>query len=186
MEYKICENCNEKLHVRTQRCPVCNTVLTEKSQVVQEVEEMQEAQEIPKEESVEQNSVKDDIEMHETEKFDSVPRFEAEVGSTDLPDKELRDYVYKAEVRHSLEYTKLMPNSLKVFITAISMIPIVGQIIGTFFGVFFLTYEDSDRKSFGRSLIGLAIIMFVFYAYNVALFSEMVESGGLTSVIENM
>ena len=181
MEYKVCENCGEKLHVRTQKCPFCNTVLTEKSEIITEdieekvEEKIESAVQTQENETSSNNGVINDI-----------SHFENEIVKTDLPDKEVKDYVYKAEVRHSLEYTKLMPNALKVFLTAVSMIPVVGQIIGTFFGVFFLTYEDNDRKSFGRSLIGLSIIMFLIYAYNVIAFSELVKSEGLSNLISNI
>lgn len=174
MEYKICENCNERLHVRTQKCPFCNTILTEKSQIVKEVNE-----EINKTENVIDDKT-NDIEQKNAISIDE------NIDDMTVPNKEVKDYVYKAEVRHSLEYTHLMPNSLKVFITAISMIPVIGQIIGTFFGVFFLTYDDNDRKSFGKSLIALSIIMFFIYAYNVAMFYKLVETQGINELLNSI
>ena len=34
MEYKICENCGAKLHVRTLKCPICNVLLTDASKII--------------------------------------------------------------------------------------------------------------------------------------------------------
>lgn len=179
MEYKVCENCSEKLHVRTQRCPFCNTVLTDKSLIVKEQEEVIE-------EKKDNLVINSDEKKNDTDVFAEIPNDGEEILKPNLPDKDIKDYVYKAEVRHSLEYTKLMPNSLKVFITAISMIPVIGQIIGTFFGVFFLTYEDNDRKSFGKALISLSIIMFIIYSYNVAIFTELVKNEGLGNLLQGI
>ena len=176
MEYKICENCSEKLHVRTQKCPFCNTILTEKSKIVKEVIE-----EVNKPEDISQNT----SEINDSE-AKNIVSIDENIDDNTLPNKEVKDYVYKAEVRHSLEYTHLMPNSLKVFLTAISMIPVIGQIIGTFFGVFFLTYDDNDRKSFGKSLIGLSIIMFFIYAYNVAMFYKLLETQGFSELMNGI
>jgi len=179
MEYKICENCNEKLHVRTQKCPFCNTELTEKSQIITEVEEIEEV----KQEDV--NQLSEDV-AKENIIDEKILEDNVNVSNSDLVNKDAKDYVYKAEVRHSLEYTKLMSNSIKVFITAISMIPVIGQLVGTFFGIFFFSSEDNDRKSFGRALIGLSVIMFFIYGYNLVIFSQIIESEGLVSVMEGM
>ena len=61
-----------------------------------------------------------------------------------------------------------------------------GLLGGTFFGVFFLTYDDNDRKSFGKSLIGLSIIMFFIYAYNVAMFYKLLETQGFSELMNGI
>jgi len=180
MEYKICENCNEKLHVRTQKCPFCSTILTENSQIIKEVDE-----EINNNPTEENNGA---VVEFSDDRNDAVSEEKMDLSQPQntLPEKEVKDYVYKAEVRHSLEYTKLMSNGLKVFLSAISMIPVIGQCIGTFFGVFFLTCDDYDRKSFGRALICLSIIMFFIYVYNVLMFEKLLEAEGLTSLMQGI
>ena len=99
--------------------------------------------------------------------------------------EDIKDYVYKAEVRHSLEYTKPLSNGLKVIITALSMMPIVGQFMGTFLGIFFSTYDDNDRNSFGKALIILSVIMFMLYGYSLMLSSELLSGGEFSNVINN-
>ena len=172
MEYKICENCKEKLHVRTQKCPFCNTVLTEKSEIVTEEEPVVVA-------ATEQNVQAANI-------IDETAYIENDIEHTNLPGKEVKDYIYKAEVRHTLEYTKLLPNGVKVFLTAISMLPVFGQVLGAFFGVFFLTYDDSDRRSFGISLIALSVIMFAIYFWYMTAVTEMIASGEFSDMLNQI
>ena len=174
MEYKLCENCNEKLHVRTQKCPFCNTILTEKSKIIKEEEPVVTKEDIKLENENQENMI------------DQTPNIEKEIENTNLPNKDVRDYIYKAEVRHTLEYTKLLSNGVKVFLTALAMFPVIGQIIGTFFGVFFLTYDDTDRKSFGGALITLSIIMFAIYVYQFMAIGQLMQSGEFNSLLEQL
>lgn len=177
MEQKICENCGAKLHVRTMKCPICNIVLTEASQIVND--EIQNS-DLEKTESIGENI---DIKISEDKTMDNI------VQTTDEPTKDStnqqKDYIYKAEVRHSLEYTEPLSNFLKVILTAFSMIPILGQFLGTFFGIFFSTYDDNDRRSFGKALIFLSIIMFFFYSYSLMLSSELLTNGELQNYLNN-
>ena len=173
MEYKICENCEAKLHIRTLRCPNCNTLLTEASKIVTDTPEVNEY------DSIIQTNIENkiDIEISEQEPQNN--------NMIEEEPKDVKDYVYKAEVRHSLEYTKPLSNFLKVILTAFSMIPLMGQFIGIFFGIFFSTYDDNDRHSFGKALIFLSIIMFMFYAYNLMMISQVLESGDFSSYFNN-
>ena len=59
-----------------------------------------------------------------------------------------------------------------------------GQLIGIFFGIFFSTYEDRDRKSFGKALIILSIITFMVYAYSLMVFSNIVNSESFTNLLK--
>ena len=171
MEYKICENCEAKLHIRTLRCPNCNTLLTEASKIVNETPEI-----INTENNTEPNLGNNfDIEISDQE-----------AHTNKIIEENPKDYVYKAEVRHSLEYTQPLSNFLKVILTAFSMIPIMGQFIGVFFGIFFSTYDDNDRSSFGKALIFLSILMFVFYAYNLMIVSQILETGDISSYLNNL
>lgn len=177
MEQKICENCGAKLHVRTMKCPICNAVLTDASQIVND-EVQNDNLEINT--NVGENI---DIKISEEETVNNTTQTTVE------PEKETinqqKDYIYKAEVRHSLEYTEPLSNFLKVILTAFSMIPILGQFLGTFFGIFFSTYDDNDRRSFGRALIFLSIIMFFFYTYSLMLSSELLANGELQNYLNN-
>ena len=183
MEHKICENCGAKLHVRTLKCPICNILLTDASQIIND--------EINTINTIEETNINNigeniDIKISDTETINN--NEENTVQNVDVETihpKETKDYVYKAEVRHSLVYTTPLSNGLKVFITAFSMLPMIGQFIGTFLGIFFATYDDTDRKSFGRSLILLSIIMFVIYTYSLMLSSEILSSGEFQNYLNN-
>jgi len=170
MEYKICENCEAKLHIRTLRCPNCNTLLTEASKIVKDTPE------VDSYESIIQPNIESNIDV---EISDQEPQ------NNKVIDENPKDYVYKAEVRHSLEYTQPLSNLLKVILTAFSMIPLMGQFIGVFFGIFFSTYDDNDRHSFGKALIFLSIIMFMVYAYNIMMISQILESGDYSNYLNN-
>ena len=143
MEQKVCENCGAKIHPRTVKCPICNILLTDASQIVDD--------EITPQDNIGKNI---DIQITDSETINNKESIENVEPSNK---SDVKDYVYKAEVRHSLEYTKPMSNGLKVFITAISTLPMLGQFLGTFLGIFFCTYDDNDRKSFGKALIFLSI-----------------------------
>lgn len=177
MEQKICENCGAKLHVRTMKCPICNVVLTEASQIVND--EIQ-SNDLEKTEKIGENI---DIKISEEETVNNIDQ--SSVESPKDSTNQQKDYIYKAEVRHSLEYTEPLSNFLKVILTAFSMMPILGQFLGTFFGIFFSTYDDNDRRSFGRALIFLSIIMFFFYTYSLMLSSELLTSGEFQNYLNN-
>ena len=164
--YKKCEHCGEEIHIRSKKCPFCNQTVREVSP-----EELEEKNNV-EENTFDENNDVENMQEAAQNKFspnESVnyernnmavpPQINFEVGADGQP----KDYVYKAEVRHSLEYTNPLSNMSKVFITALCTLPVIGQLIGIFIGVFFSTYEDSDRKSFGRALIFLSVFMFVMY-----------------------
>lgn len=164
MEYKKCEHCGEEIHIRSKKCPFCNK--TVKEVIPKEVEQDKASEEKIEKEINEINENKDvvanttDEEVtHENNNVVMPNYINFEVGADGKP----KDYVYKAEVRHSLQYTDNLSNVAKVFISALCTLPIIGQMIGGFLGVFFSTYEDSDRRSFGKALIFLSIFMFVLY-----------------------
>ena len=162
MEYKKCEHCGEEIHIRSKKCPFCNQTVAEviseepKEEVIAEEKIVNEAQET---ENLENNQPGNEDINYEKNNMAMPPYINFEVGADGKP----KDYVYKAEVRHSLQYTNNLSNMSKVFISALCTLPIIGQLIGGFLGVFFSTYEDSDRRSFGRALIFLSIFMFVMY-----------------------
>ena len=171
MEYKICENCGAKLHTRTLKCPECAAILTEASKIVNDEAPISESDALTQ--NVGENI---DIKISDSETINN---------NEHIPKGDVKDYVYKAEVRHSLEYTHPLSNTLKVFLTAISMFPLIGQFLGTFLGIFFSTYDDNDRKSFGRALIFLSIIMFMFYSYSLMLSSQLLSNGEFTNYLNN-
>jgi len=177
MEQKICENCGAKLHVRTMKCPICNVVLTEASQIIND--EIQNSN-LETTENIGENI---DIKISDNETINNIEQ--PENNSDTTQNNPQKDYIYKAEVRHSLQYTEPLSNFLKVILTAFSMVPIIGQFFGTFFGIFFSTYDDNDRRSFGRALIFLSVIMFFFYSYSIMLSSELLTSGELQNYLNN-
>lgn len=183
MEYKICEQCGAKLHVRTLKCPICNTLLTDASKIINEeispvIEEINHTE---NNSSINQNYSSNIIGENIDVKIPST-----EPSSEHTPEQPLaKDYVYKAEVYHSIEYTKPLSNMFKVILTAISMFPLTGQFIGTFLGIFFATHDDNDRKSFGTALIILSIVMFMVYTSFLMFYSDLVTSGELTNYINN-
>lgn len=174
MKYKICENCEAKLHERTLRCPNCNTLLTEASKIVDDTPET----EVPA------TNVQPNLGNEFDAKISENDENNVKTSTADTS-KDVKDYIYKAEVRHSLEYTAPLSNFIKVLLTAFSMFPIIGQFIGTFFGIFFSTYDDNDRNTFGKALIFLSIIMFMFYAYNIMMLSEILSSGEFPNYLSN-
>lgn len=170
MNYKKCEHCGEEIHIRSKKCPFCNQTVAEvipeeiDEEVIEEVnvtENIGEGniEEVSKENSNNNQLNNDEAVNYEKDNMAVPPQINFAVGANGEP----KDYVYKAEVRHSLEYTNQLSNMAKVFISALCTIPIIGQLIGVFMGVFFSTYEDTDRRSFGRALIFLSIFMFVMY-----------------------
>jgi len=165
MEYKKCEHCGEEIHIRSKKCPFCNQAVkeVEPKEVIEDVVEENPLDESDGEsKNTWENSNESSNESINYEKNNMTtppPHINFEVGADGQP----KDYIYKAEVRHSLEYTTPLSNMAKVFIAALCTLPIIGQVIGSFLGVFFSTYEDSDRRSFGRALIFLSVFMGVLY-----------------------
>ena len=108
MNYKKCEHCGEEIHIRSKKCPFCN-------QLVAEVEEKTEEEETIKEEKVQEineNKEQDEVELNKSEENNDEEANKATMNGAPphlvdfiATDKEPKDYVYKAEVRHSLEYT---------------------------------------------------------------------------------
>ena len=182
MEYKICEKCGAKLHFRTQKCPICNTILTEASKIIND--------EITSENTDPKNSnyditVSDTItnnSENSTKKQDILLDNPQKTENLEQPTK---DYIYKTEVHHSFEFTEPLSNTIKVLLSAIaSVFPMMGQLIGIFFGIFFSTYEDRDRKAFGKSLIILSIIMFLVYAYTLMAVSNFLDPNAINNLIK--
>ena len=185
MENKICENCGEKIHFRTQKCPLCNTVLTEASKIESDVDNL-ENDVNNSGNDIENNTLGTNYDVKisdspENSVIETIKKAEPNLEETSLqnqiPKENVKDYVYKAEVHHSLEYTEPLPNLIKVILSAITAsIPMFGQLIGIFFGVFFSTYEDRDRKSFGKALIILSISTFMLYTYTLISFTNIINS----------
>jgi rubrerythrin len=185
MEYKICESCGAKVHSRTQKCPICNTILTEASQIVSDVIQFENENNNNNTAPLEQdNTIGKNYAMKISDS--KTPLIENNNTKCDEKNRPAKDYIYKAEVHHSLEYTEPLSNLLKVVLTVfICMIPLFGQLVGLFFGIFFSIYEDKDRKSFGKIIILLSIIMFLVYAYTLMSFSQLINSDELKNLLTN-
>ena len=147
MNTKKCEHCGEEIHIKTKKCPFCGEIV-EIPEIIEEVK--------PVEESVEKEENKGIF-------IDN--KVGEELNQEEIMNKEIRNFIYTTEMKHAIERIKPLSNVIKVFLTAFCMLPFVGQVIGIFFGIFFLTYDDKDRKSYGKSIIALSIIMFCFYMY---------------------
>lgn len=182
MEYKKCEHCGEQIHIRSKKCPFCNQTVAEVApEEIKEVEEKTE--EVTQEINEEENNFTNVEETHNTQPTMNVPpQINFEIGSNGQP----KDYVYKAEVRHSLEYSNPLSNMAKVLISAFSTFPIFGQMIGLILGVFFSTYDDSDRRSFGRALIFLSVFMFFVYLAYVKSAMELLEGIDINSLYNSL
>lgn len=196
MDYKKCEHCGEEIHIRSKKCPFCNQTVAEvpeetikeegtlaeeskmeetKEEVLQEYKEVENKKEDDFSENFDEN-----IEKTFSTNFNNTqPRINLEVGANGEP----KDYVYKAEVRHSLAYTKPLSNLAKVFISALCTIPVIGQLIGIFLGVFFSTYDDTDKRSFGKALIYLSIFMFLLYSLYIKYAMELLGNMDVNSLL---
>lgn len=205
MEYKKCEHCGEQIHIRSQKCPFCNQTVAEVPEEIikeDEVEKQEQNEEVEATENKEEEKPND---LEEEAKFNDV--FETGESTTVFwektnnsrnfdpsdparaniplgPNGEPKDYIYKAEVRHSLQYTTPMSNLAKVFIAALCTIPVMGQLIGVFLGVFFSTYDEYDKRSFGKALIFLSIFMFAFYLIYIKWALQLIGSVDINSLLQ--
>lgn len=168
MNTKKCEHCGEEIHIKTKKCPFCGEIV-EIPEIIEEAQEVKTEEENVAGESNKgifiDNKVGDDTSQEE------------------MLNRELKTFIYNAEMRHAVERVKPLSNIIKVFLTAFCMLPFVGQVIGVFFGIFFLTYDDKDRKSYGKSIIALSIIMFCFYMYYAWSFYSMINNPELMKQI---
>jgi len=171
MEYKKCEFCGEQVHIRSKKCPFCENVLSEDPIVVEEEEQtVEQTTEQALDEAASENPEMPVEETNQAQQTATEPKFSVMVGS-----EEPKDYIYKAEVRHSVEYTKPLSNWVKTFLAAFCVVPFFGQIIGAFFGVYYSAHEDVDRRSYGSSLITLSILVFLFYVMEFRYIFSMPE-----------
>lgn len=168
MDYKKCEFCGENVHIRSRKCPFCGNILSEEPVVKEETEPVSEETEVVKSETTSEN-VEMPLEEKKEETFED-PKFSFSVGT-----EEPKDYIYKAEVRHSVEYTRPLSNWIKTFLAAFCVVPFLGQIVGAFFGVYYSAHEDNDRRSYGSSLITLSILIFLFYVMEFKYIFSMPE-----------
>lgn len=150
MNTKKCEHCGEEIHIKTKKCPFCGEIV-EIPEIIEEIEE-------PK--TVEANNTNE-----ENKGVFIDNRVGESINQDEMLNREIKNFIYTTELKHAVERVKPLSNVIKVFLTAFCMLPFIGQVIGVFFGIFFLTYEDKDRKSYGKSIIALSIIMFCFYMY---------------------
>ena len=206
MEYKKCEHCGEQIHIRSKKCPFCNQTVAE---VPEEVIKEDEVEKKELDEEVDEN-VENDEETNKLEdnqlnynndfftpKESTTVFWEKTNNSKNFdpsdparaniplgPNGEPKDYIYKAEVRHSLQYTTPMSNLAKVFIAALCTIPVMGQLIGVFLGVFFSTYDEYDKRSFGKALIFLSIFMFAFYLLYIKWALQLIGSVDINSLLQ--
>ena len=172
MECKKCEFCGEQVHIRSKKCPFCENVLSEEPIVAEEPESASETvAEAQTEEMFENSSETQDVFQQELNpQTTTQPKFNVMVGT-----EEPKDYIYKAEVRHSVEYIKPLSNWIKTFLSAFCVVPFFGQIVGAFFGVYYSASEDIDRRSYGSSLITLSVLVFLFYMMEFKYIFSMPE-----------
>lgn len=172
MDYKKCEFCGEQVHIRSKKCPFCDNVLSEEPIVVDEPEVPSEPiSEVQAQDMEENIAEKQEVPQQEQNQQPvTEPKFNFMVGT-----EEPKDYIYKAEVRHSVEYIKPLSNWVKTFLSAFCVVPFFGQITGAFFGVYYSASEDADRRSFGSALITLSILIFLFYMMEFKYIFSMPE-----------
>lgn len=189
MEFKKCEHCGEQIHIRSKKCPFCNEVVEENpapEEIIREDEpEINNAVEENKEDETRENETKENIQdaINEFKKGDNEIK---ENVNFVVGNGEPKDYVYKAEVRHSIEYVEPMSNWFKVFISALCTFPLIGQLLGSFLGVYFVTYEDTDRKGFGKALITLSIVMFFIYCAYLAQVMALMQNLDLEALYNSL
>ncbi len=185
MEFKKCEHCGEKIHIRSKKCPFCNEVVEENpapEEIIREdAPEVNSMVEENKEEQVKEKDVQDAINEFKNGDNEIKENVNFVVGNG-----EPKDYVYKAEVRHSIEYVEPMSNWFKVFISALCTFPLIGQLLGSFLGVYFVTYEDTDRKGFGKALITLSIVMFFIYCAYLAQVMALMQNLDLDALYNSL
>lgn len=175
MEYKKCEHCGEQIHIRSKKCPFCNEVVEEVPEAINIVpneEEKLESDVTGNDENVRNDANDIQDALNEFKKSNELK----ENINFSVGNEEPKDYVYKAEVRHSIEYVEPMSNFFKVFISALCTVPLIGQLVGSFMGVYFVTYEDADRRGFGKALITLSIIMFFIYCAYIGQVMMLMEN----------
>ena len=172
MDYKKCEFCGEQVHIRSKKCPFCENVLSEEPIIVDEPEVVEESVTETQEQVTEANAEENQEVSQQQPISQTSPesKFNVMVGTG-----EPKDYIYKAEVRHSVEYVKPLSNWVKTFLSAFCVMPFFGQILGAFFGVYYSASEDADRRSFGSALITLSILIFLFYMMEVKYVMSMPE-----------
>lgn len=178
MEFKKCEHCGEQIHIRSKKCPFCNEIVEEVPEKVEGVinDENNENIENTAEDVVNEEQHPEAVDVQEAINEFKKNGNTKESISFAVGQGEPKDYVYKAEVRHSIEYVEPMSNWTKVFLTALCTFPIIGQLVGSFIGVYFVSYEDTDRKSFGKALIVLSIVMFFIYLSYVGQVMMLMEN----------
>lgn len=186
MEYKKCEHCGEQIHIRSKKCPFCNQTVAEVPEevITDEVKNDNENVIEKQEDSVSNSSPFEEKANPSSELENDIinqPKINFEIGADGKP----KDYVYKAEVRHSLEYTNPMSNFSKVFISALCTLPVIGQFVGVLLGVFFSTYDDSDKRSFGKALIYLSICMFFIYLLYVKYAIGLLGDIDVNTLLQN-
>lgn len=190
MEYKKCEHCGEQIHIRSKKCPFCNQTVAEIPEEIVNEEEKSDVEQVnEKQENDALNSVVFEENTNTSSEFEknienevvNQPKINFEIGADGRP----KDYVYKAEVRHSLEYTNPMSNISKVFISAFCTLPVMGQFVGILLGVFFSTYDDSDKSSFGKALIYLSIVMFFMYLLYVKYAIGLLGDIDINTLLQN-
>ena len=190
MEFKKCEHCGEKIHIRSKKCPFCNEVVEENpapEEIIREdAPEINDVAEENKEDEFKENEFKENDMQDAINQFKKGDNEVKENINFVVGNGEPKDYVYKAEVRHSIEYVEPMSNWFKVFISALCTFPLIGQLLGSFLGVYFVTYEDTDRRGFGKALITLSIVMFFIYCAYLAQMMTLMQNLDLEALYNSL
>lgn len=168
MGKKNCEFCSEEIHINSRRCPFCAGIQKE---IPSENEDLNapapdqpdnEVREIRLEKKDEQ------FENHEEKNQEEVKK-ESPIWYTDP----------NAANYEARQTEPMISNGLKVFLSVVSsVIPGVGQIIGIISAIIFMSNEqDSDSKSFGKSLLIASLIMFgVWSMWIIIIFTIAISS----------
>lgn len=85
----------------------------------------------------------------------SMDSFDSNVGNR-------QDMQRNSGYRENSQEVNRLGNGMKVFLTVISTIPWIGQLIGIISAIVFMNSEyDTDRKSFGLALLIASVVLFV-------------------------
>lgn len=132
MDKKKCEYCGESIHINTRRCPFCGSIVSE----------------IPKEV------------IKEEEPLDTLG--DAVAGPDTKEQLSNNEGDWTPDVMSNGNLQKPLSNAIKVFITSLAcIIPGFGQLLGIIFAVIFMSDEqDGDRRSFGKALMVVSLVIF--------------------------
>lgn len=141
---KKCEYCGEEIHINSKRCSFCGSIVKG----------------TPQKEEVEIPPIL----------LEAVDGSNEGIGASDLKketaETEAVNYSNNRQNNFKgLQNTQPLSNALKVFLSTISVIPGIGQIIGIIAAILYMSSDeqDIDRKSFGKALLIACLVLFVIW-----------------------